>query len=371
MTEEIWWYATRAAGLMTWATASASMVVGVSLWSKAVRARTGTWYPDLHRFLSIVSVAFLAVHLVALWASSVGDFGAREILVPGASGEPSDAIAWSIVAAYLLLTVGVASVLRDRIHPRIWPVVHLFSIAAVVAGSYHAIVDGSDVADPRTWVIAGLGSLFVLALVAVRLERRDPDEQGGRRFADNREILEEMRQRLAELPTATATPAPQIASAANASLPRRGPAPTDLPGIESPPPAPPRSPEPVTFASDPFSSLPPRSVSGELGDWAGASPADPFRVEAQDLFAPVRSDERTPGAALDPFRSFDPVEPTPTAIRAPAPDAALDEGPPPLPAAIDPVTGEPDEGAYRDWLKDWLAYAERYGDEAPEDPARL
>jgi len=38
--------------------------------------------------------------------------------------------------------------------------------------------------------------------------------------------------------------------------------------------------------------------------------------------------------------------------------------PPPLPAdSKDPITGEPDEAAYREWLKEWLVYAEQYGDE--------
>ena len=43
--------------------------------------------------------------------------------------------------------------------------------------------------------------------------------------------------------------------------------------------------------------------------------------------------------------------------------------PPPLPVhAIDPTTGKTDETAYKDWLVEWLAYAEHYGDEAPVDP---
>jgi hypothetical protein len=59
-------------------------------------------------------------------------------------------------------------------------------------------------------------------------------------------------------------------------------------------------------------------------------------------------------------------------ITAPA-DAhsAAPLAPPALPAqAIDPSTGEPDETAYKEWLVEWLAFAEQYGDDAPSDPSR-
>ncbi len=44
---------------------------------------------------------------------------------------------------------------------------------------------------------------------------------------------------------------------------------------------------------------------------------------------------------------------------------------PPLPTdAVDPATGEPDQEAYRVWLKEWLLFAEQYGDETTTDPSR-
>jgi hypothetical protein len=38
--------------------------------------------------------------------------------------------------------------------------------------------------------------------------------------------------------------------------------------------------------------------------------------------------------------------------------SAREVGPPPPPDAIDPETGEPDPGAYRKWLREWLSYVE-------------
>jgi hypothetical protein len=34
-------------------------------------------------------------------------------------------------------------------------------------------------------------------------------------------------------------------------------------------------------------------------------------------------------------------------------------------------TGEVDKAVYTAWLIEWLAFAEKYGDETPEDPTRI
>lgn len=394
MSEQVWWYATRAAGMMTWTTATASVVFGLLLSTKKIRARTGPWFLDLHRFLGGVSVVFLIAHILTLWADGYVDFGPRELFVPGASEWKPEAIAWGIIAAYLIIAVEVTSLLRARVNTTVWRVIHFSSFAAMIGGSYHAFLAGSDVDNPVTWAIAGIGSVLVMGLVSMRLQRQDPDEAGSARLADNRAILEEMRQRLQDLPVPETTPQPQISSPGpSGALPRRAPVSEALPGIEHSTPGTPG--EPVGFSEDPFAAVPLSGADPQLGTWASPSTADPFLAreagwdDGADLFDDGPQDTPTPDLFAtvmpdDPFgdmsgNPFDPVEPTPTAIHAPTPapapapapqPVASAGGPPPLPTAIDPVTGEPDEAAYTAWLKDWLAYAERYGDEAPDDPSR-
>ncbi len=87
-------------------------------------------------------------------------------------------------------------------------------------------------------------------------------------------------------------------------------------------------------------------------------------------FVPAAAEEPEPVA---PFYEPEPAESAitiPLPERTPvAPSEQLES--PPLPTdAVDPLTGEPDQDAYKAWLKDWLAFAENYGDEAVEDPAR-
>ena len=96
-----------------------------------------------------------------------------------------------------------------------------------------------------------------------------------------------------------------------------------------------------------------------------------------DLFAPATAaEEQLARRSTDAFPEFD--EPTvnpfqPAEAATPAisvPVGSGPPGPPPLPTEVDPVTGEPDQAAYTAWLVEWLAYAEKYGEETPDDPNR-
>jgi len=432
VSEQVWWYATRAAGLMTWTTATASVVIGLLLSTRALRARTGPWFLDLHRFLGGISVVFLLAHMGTLWADSYVDFGPRELFVPGASEWRPEAIAWGIIAAYILIAVEVSSLLRARLNTKLWRVIHFTSFAAMIAGSYHGYLAGSDVKNPITWAIAGIGSLLVLGLISMRIQRQeDPDETGSSRLSDNRAILEEMRKRLEDLPIPESTPQPQISATPNAILPRRSPVSDSLPGFESAPAAPSTASEPVALSDDPFAAVPLSTGEPELGAWATPSAADPFNTAAAPTFDPEPEPEvdvrdpfakgtpwaddgadlfdsltedpfealgLTPAPEADGFPELPPLEekhdlfsaavagdpsadflsnpferalPQESVISAPEAPRPEPGGPPPLPDAVDPLTGEPDEAAYKQWLKDWLSYAEKYGDEAPGDPSRV
>lgn len=415
MSEEVWWYATRAAGLMTWTTATATVVVGLMLSSRAIRARTGPWFLDLHRFLGGISVVFLVAHLVTLWADSFVDFGPRELFIPGASEWRTEAIAWGIVGAYLLVAIEVSSLLRSRVGARLWRAIHLLSFAAMVAGTYHAWLAGSDVKNPVTWTIAGIGSLLVLGLVSMRLQRKDPDGPGPSGISENQAILEEMRRRLEEFPVPESMPLPQITTVPDPILPRRAPLADARTGNNSTTLPTRVSRDPIGLGADPFEAFPPASSEPELGNWAAPSPADPFASRSpseddgadlfenltgdpceplgiappseidgrpelpppgppSDLFASAVGDRVPVDLDTSPFASTRPTtpacEPSTSATATSTTAVSTSAGPPPLPDAIDPITGEPDEAAYTQWLREWLAYAERYGDEAPGDPTR-
>ena len=84
---QLWWYVARASGLVAWLLLTASVMWGIFLSTKLLqRLRRPAWLLDLHRWLGGLTVAFVAVHLVALVADSYVSFDLADVLVPFASG---------------------------------------------------------------------------------------------------------------------------------------------------------------------------------------------------------------------------------------------------------------------------------------------
>lgn len=180
MTEQIWWYATRAAGLMTWAMAMTSIVVGLVLSfsgrtrsSSAERGRSTLpskpWLLDLHRFVGALAVVFLALHMVALWADSFVHFGWTELFVPGTSSWRPLAVAFGVVSAWLLVAVEASSLLKRVLPTKLWHRLHLGSYLVAAFGTVHAISAGSDIDNPLVATFGALALLLVAGLTLVRM----------------------------------------------------------------------------------------------------------------------------------------------------------------------------------------------------------
>lgn len=167
MTDQVWWFATRGAGLMTWAVAAGSVIFGLLMSSKIMGKRPGfPWLLDIHRFFSALTAVFLALHLVTLWADSYVDFGLREFFLPNASEWRRGAVTWGVLSMYLLIAVELSSLIRDRMPSRAWHGIHLLSYVSVVFGTLHAWQAGSDVRNPIV-LSFGLASLALIVGLTV------------------------------------------------------------------------------------------------------------------------------------------------------------------------------------------------------------
>ena len=76
VSQKFTWYVARASGLVAWAIVTASIVWGLVLSTRIIRRKgIPAWLLDLHKFLGTLSVVFVAVHLLALWADNFLYFG--------------------------------------------------------------------------------------------------------------------------------------------------------------------------------------------------------------------------------------------------------------------------------------------------------
>jgi hypothetical protein len=142
---QVAWYAARSSGLVAWALVTAGILWGLALSTRLVRRRgVPAWLLDLHRFLGTLSLVFVAVHLVALWADSYTAFAWSELFVPMASAWRPGAVAWGIVGTYLLVAIQVTSWLMRRLPRRLWHTVHLSSFGLFAVATVHGFQAGAD-----------------------------------------------------------------------------------------------------------------------------------------------------------------------------------------------------------------------------------
>jgi DMSO/TMAO reductase YedYZ heme-binding membrane subunit len=167
---QLTWYTARAAGLVAWAVVSVGIMLGLALSTRLVRRKGApAWLLDLHRFLGTLTAVFVAIHILALWADSFVPFGPRELFVPMASTWRPGAVAWGIVALYLVVAIQLTSWVIRRLPRRVWHSVHLSSYVVFVAATLHAFEAGADRANVAIQWAALTGTVAVTFLVTFRV----------------------------------------------------------------------------------------------------------------------------------------------------------------------------------------------------------
>ncbi len=139
------WYVARAAGLVAWCMCSASVIWGLLMSSRLIRRRGApVWLLDLHRYLGTLAIVFTAVHLAGLWFDDYIDYGFRELFVPFTGEYRPVAVAWGIVAFYILVAIQLSSWFMRRLPRKIWHAIHLGSIPLTALATIHGFFAGAD-----------------------------------------------------------------------------------------------------------------------------------------------------------------------------------------------------------------------------------
>jgi len=153
------WYTARAAGVVAYALLTSGVLLGVLLGG---RARLPRWpafaVTDVHRFVSILTGVFIAIHIYALLLDQYAHVSVVTLVVPGASSYRPFWLALGTIALELLLAVALSNVLRKRIGHRRWRRVHYLTFGVWIASTAHGIGAGTD---------ASAGWLRVLYLVSI------------------------------------------------------------------------------------------------------------------------------------------------------------------------------------------------------------
>lgn len=147
------WYATRATGVVALVLLTATVVLGIAGAGRlAAPGAPRIVTAGLHRNLSVLVVALVAVHVLTTVADGYVPISLASAVVPFSAPYRRPWLGLGAVALDLLLAVGVTSALRDRIPRRAWRAVHWLAYGCWPCALWHGLGTGSDIRSG--WLLA-------------------------------------------------------------------------------------------------------------------------------------------------------------------------------------------------------------------------
>ncbi|HMS24977.1 MAG TPA: ferric reductase-like transmembrane domain-containing protein [Acidimicrobiia bacterium] len=170
MTSQVWWYAARSSGIVSWATLCLSVVWGLMLSTRTMKQTISRpWLLGVHRAFSGFSVIFMIVHVAALIFDSYTHFDIIDALVPFASTWHPLAVAWGVVGLWIMIAVELTSLTRKHIPNEWWKRVHFASFALFVVATIHGLTSGTDTGTMLGVLIAACVAVPITLLSIFRI----------------------------------------------------------------------------------------------------------------------------------------------------------------------------------------------------------
>ncbi len=146
---QIWWYATRASGIVAYLLLWFSTVLGLAVSSKFLDHlldRVFTY--DFHEFISLLSIAFVLIHILVLTVDRYLPYSIVQILVPFISPYRPFWVGIGVIGFYITLLVTVTFYIRGRIGAHAFRVIHILSLLGYLGVTLHGFYSGTDTPLP-------------------------------------------------------------------------------------------------------------------------------------------------------------------------------------------------------------------------------
>ena len=164
------WYASRATGIVALLLLTAVLVLGI-LVSRQGRLPGLPRFAvtDIHRNLSLLSVAFIAVHVLTAVLDTFVSIPLAAGVVPFASGYERLWLGLGAISLDLMLAMIVTSLLRGRMNRILWRAIHLLAYLSWPIAFAHSIGSSQDLQQGWMLYMAVGCALIVAAAVVWRL----------------------------------------------------------------------------------------------------------------------------------------------------------------------------------------------------------
>jgi predicted ferric reductase len=178
---QIWWYVTRASGIIAYLLLWFSTILGLAVTSKYLDGMLDRLFTyDFHEFISLLSVGFTLVHVIVLMLDQFMPYSLTQILVPFISPYRPFWVGVGVIAFYIILLVTITFYLRNKIGTRAFRTIHVVSLAGYLGVTLHGYYSGTDTALPSMQIlykVSGLAVLFLTIYWLVTLGLRNAEKR--------------------------------------------------------------------------------------------------------------------------------------------------------------------------------------------------
>src|SRR5690348_10474080 len=134
------WDIARAGGITAYLLMALAVILGLAL---SLHLQAPRWprliNNELHNFISLLSLVFVVVHVLAVWIDPFTKFGWADVFIPFLSTYRTFWLALGIIGLYLGIAVGISTWLRPRIGYQWWRRLHYLTFALFILVTLHSI----------------------------------------------------------------------------------------------------------------------------------------------------------------------------------------------------------------------------------------
>jgi len=161
------WYASRATGIVSLLLLTAVLVLGILVDRQGRLPGLPRFaVTSLHRNISLLAVAFIAVHVVTAVLDTYVNIPILAGVVPFASGYERVWLALGAVSFDIMLAMIITSLLRGRLNRTLWRAVHLLAYLSWPVAFAHSIGSSRDL--QHGWLLdLGIACALIVAAAAI------------------------------------------------------------------------------------------------------------------------------------------------------------------------------------------------------------
>ncbi len=176
MSDIVLWYTTRGAGAVSIILLSAVVILGVL---SSLRFQSAGWprflTPALHRNLALMTLVFLALHIVTAVVDPFTHLGWLAAVVPFSSYYRTFWLGLGTIAFELLAAIVVTSLLRGFVGQAAWRAIHWLAYASWPVAVVHGFGTGTDALSAWFMVLSILCVASVAIAIVYRILRPTTD----------------------------------------------------------------------------------------------------------------------------------------------------------------------------------------------------